>query len=123
VAGILKLEGKHGKMVEKMLSNIAEVMDDIGVEYIVDCGTLLGMVRENRLLPWDTDIDFSMRSDQADILIKHRWKLWFKGYRTRIKKFDKDAGPFKAGQVRIIKVQTHFLGVRGYDIADIFEKI
>ncbi len=122
MSGSLKLEGKHAVVVEKMLADIAELMFKADVEYIVDGGTLLGIVREGRLLPWDTDIDLSIRSDQAEKLIKQRWRLWLKGYRTRVKYLKKDIGPFKAGQVRIIKVQTHFMGIKKHDIADIFVK-
>ena len=30
------------------------------IHYWLDCGTLLGAVRDNKLLPWDKDLDISI---------------------------------------------------------------
>lgn len=122
MSGTATLEGKHLKLAEKMLVQVVSLLDKVGVDYILDGGTLLGVVREKRLLPWDTDIDLSVRGDQAELLIKHRWKLWLMGYRTRVRRFKKDVGPFKKGQPRIIKIQTHILGRKRHDVIDIFVK-
>ncbi|MFJ5767805.1 LicD family protein [Lysinibacillus sp. NPDC093210] len=36
----------------------------------VSFGTLLGIIREDQLLSWDDDIDFSIFSDEVDIILK-----------------------------------------------------
>lgn len=105
-----------------MLKGVVSFLNLIKVDYILDGGTLLGIVRENRLLPWDTDIDLSIRGEDAELVIKRRWILWLLGYRTRIRRFPSDMGPFKRGQARIIKVQTHFLSIKKHDVIDIFVK-
>ncbi len=122
MAGSQTLEGRHGKLAEKMLQAIASVLEKANIDYILDGGTLLGVVREKRLLPWDTDIDLSIRADQAEKFVRNRWKLWLKGYRTRVRYFKEDVGPFKKGDIRIIKIQTHFMFIKRHDVADVFVK-
>lgn len=121
MGGDAKLIGKHAEVAKTMLRKITDLFDKLEIEYILDFGTLLGVVRENRLLPWDTDLDISITHKDLEKLIKNKRKLWRLGYRTRVRYFDKDTGPFKKGEVRIIKVQTRkFVVVRDKGILDIF---
>ena len=40
-------------------------METASIPYWLEGGTLLGIIRENRLLPWDNDMDISMyKTDQ-----------------------------------------------------------
>jgi len=61
------------------LKYIIEILDSAGVKWWIDHGTLLGIVREARLLPWDDDIDISIfKSDLErafNALEKNRYKL------------------------------------------------
>lgn len=117
------LEGHYAKIAIKVLKDVTGLLEKNNIEYIVDYGTLLGIVRENRLIPWDTDLDISITGDQLEKFLKMRWKLWLAGYRTRIRKFKKDVGPFKKDSIRMIKVQTRkFLFFREYRLMDIFVK-
>jgi phosphorylcholine metabolism protein LicD len=122
MAGSFKLVGKHKILAEKTLALIGRIFDKRDIDYILEGGTLLGIVRENRLLPWDTDIDISIRSDQAKKVKRCLWIFWLLGYKTRIKTFKKDVGPFKKGDIRIIKIQKHFLYLKKYELVDIFVK-
>ena len=60
----IRLEGKNLEIAERMLSRIAHILDRCEITYWLEGGTLLGIRRENRLLPWDDDIDVSMMVDQ-----------------------------------------------------------
>jgi phosphorylcholine metabolism protein LicD len=42
------------------LHTISQALSDEGISWWIDHGTLLGIVREDRLLPWDPDIDLSI---------------------------------------------------------------
>lgn len=48
------------------LSLLATAFDAAGIDWWLDHGTLLGITREERLLPWDEDVDLSIRQDQLD---------------------------------------------------------
>jgi len=49
----------EAKWVET-LKEIKHILDDVGVKYWLDFGTLLGAVRDGKFIPWDTDIDLGM---------------------------------------------------------------
>ncbi|NVK38371.1 MAG: LicD family protein [Gammaproteobacteria bacterium] len=122
MAGSFKLIGQHLLLAEKTLALLGDIFDRNKIDYILEGGTLLGIVREDRLLPWDTDIDISIRADQAEKVRRNLWKFWIRGYKTRVKRFKKDVGPFKKGDIRIIKIQKHFLYLKKYELLDIFVK-
>lgn len=44
-------------IASKSLLEIREVFDEFKIPLIITAGALLGIVRENRLLPWDHDLD------------------------------------------------------------------
>ncbi len=123
MTGDNQLSGKYAETAKKMLWDVTSILEKENIPYILDYGTLLGIVREKRLLPWDTDLDISIDYDFVKAFKKIRWKIWLKGYRTRIRYYEKDVFGFKKGSVRIIKVQTRkFLFFRGYRLMDIFTK-
>ena len=43
-----------------LLLETAEFLNDNDVRYWIDFGTLLGVLRDDGVLPWDRDVDFSM---------------------------------------------------------------
>ena len=60
----VKLEGKNMKMAERMLKNIVKICENCNINSSLEAGTLLGIFRENRLLPWDNDLDLSVLSHE-----------------------------------------------------------
>ncbi len=123
MAGKIKLTGKYAVLANKMLKDVTEILYKIGVPYVLEAGTLLGIVRENRLLPWDNDVDITITAQHADKLLKNLWRFYLKGYRPRVRRFDKDIGPFKKGMIRIIKVQKlKYFIFRDVKMLDIFVK-
>ena len=45
---------------EEVFKNVCSLLEDNEINYWVCHGTLLGIIRERRLLPWDHDIDFAV---------------------------------------------------------------
>jgi lipopolysaccharide cholinephosphotransferase len=117
------LTGKVANTALKMLESTTAILEENNVEYILDFGTLLGIIREDRLLPWDTDLDISITDDQVDKLLKLKWKLWRAGYRLRVYCFKRDTGPYKKGDIRIIKIQERLLlFFAKHSLMDVFVK-
>jgi phosphorylcholine metabolism protein LicD len=116
------LSGKNGKIALKLLNDVTDVLDKYDVKYWLDFGTLLGIVRENRILPWDDDIDISIFESDIEIMktkvMPEIKKLRYRGY---IRDFSDSVAPLKAGNLRSFKVRNNRLFfLRGYVKLDIF---
>ena len=120
MAGQHTLEGKNGIIALQMLKDVTDLLDENDIEYWLEGGTLLGVIRENRLLPWDNDLDISVKEDEYSKLLSVIKSL---NYRVRFKEFEKDDAPFKKGIKRLVKVRnSKFLFFRGEVALDIFIK-
>ncbi|RIA09101.1 phosphorylcholine metabolism protein LicD [Flavobacteriaceae bacterium MAR_2010_72] len=120
----IKLTGKNKKKAESLLVDVVSTLDSNHIQYALEGGTLLGIYRENRLLPWDSDLDLSILCDElkkTDGLIND---LKERGYRIRTRLFENDTIPFKKGNLRIIKIRTKsFFGLlKGNVCLEIFVK-
>ena len=123
MAGKTKLEGKNLEIALKMLHKITEIMEKHSLPYWLEGGTLLGIIRENRLLPWDNDMDISTFKKDYKKLLRVSISFFLAGYRVSYRKFREDIGPFKKGEFRMIKIRNfiNFLG-KGEVLLDIFVK-
>lgn len=123
MAGTIQLTGKYAEVGEKALRDIVEILDSAGIPYVLEGGTLLGIVRENRLLPWDSDLDLTVTRPYSKSLLKTRWKFWLKGYRTRVRTYRESSPYFTKGSARILKIQsTYFYFFKKASLVDIFIK-
>ena len=120
----ITLEGKNLKEAESLLQKVCSMVDGLGITYWLEGGTLLGIRREDRLLPWDNDLDISMMSDQLDRLDDFLAKLRQAGLRVRIRRFEAGKPPFQQGKIRMIKVRNKRLFglLKGKVTLDIFIK-
>lgn len=120
--GSKALSGELNEKAVAMLETVTEILEKYQVRYMLDCGTLLGIVREQRILPWDDDMDISVRYDSLKALKKVQYHLWLKGFRARMIKSAHSYGPIEKGAVRILKVKDT-KGLRRGDLQlDIFVK-
>jgi len=123
MAGSKKLVGKTLHIAQKMLHDVCGILEEEGIPYTLEAGTLLGIVRENRLLPWDTDLDITVTSDYTGQLIAILHRMEKAGYRIKIRRYDRDIAVMKKNQPRIIKIQTRRLFFfKGISLMDIFIK-
>jgi len=123
MAGDFTLEGANGDIALEILKEVTDVLDENSIEYWLEGGTLLGVVRENRLLPWDNDMDISIKEDYYDKFIEILPQLNKLNRSVRVRKFTKDNEPFKKGISRIVKVRNKKMYFfRGEVTLDIFIK-
>jgi phosphorylcholine metabolism protein LicD len=115
----------------KILFLVASLFESHGIQYHLEGGTLLGIVRDHDLLPWDYDVDISIPYDQLENVKKLRRQFLLKGYKLSIKRSKRGAGPIDVGDPYIIKVKPildHILNwfISGYEkhfiVLDIFLK-
>ncbi|MFH1850931.1 MAG: LicD family protein [Candidatus Neomarinimicrobiota bacterium] len=121
MSGKIKLQGRYRRIAEKLLKRITGVLYSCGIPYWLDYGTLLGIVREQRLLPWDSDMDISIARKDLDRLLANLWRFRIRGYKVRIRYHRQDDHPLKKGSVRLIKIfNRKYLVARGDVMLDIF---
>ena len=120
----ITLEGKNKVIAERMLKNVAIFFDRCNIDYWIEGGTLLGIKRENRLLPWDNDVDMSINQDQLDKLDQFYAALKKAGYRVRTRRFNETSEFFIKGNIRMIKIrEKRFFGmIKGAVCLDVFIK-
>ena len=116
-------DGNNLQIAEKMLRDVTRICDLVSAPYWLEGGTQIGLVREQRLLPWDNDMDLS-------IYDTHKSKLWLiipmlllQGYRLTLQNHQTDMGPFKRGELKIIKIRNFTRGLKkGKVTLDVFIK-
>jgi lipopolysaccharide cholinephosphotransferase len=89
----------------KILFTVTSLLDANSIPYHLEGGTLLGIVRDQDLLPWDDDVDISVPFEYAEEILKLKQQLLLKGYRMSTRKSKKDAGPIQAGQYSLFKIK------------------
>jgi phosphorylcholine metabolism protein LicD len=88
--------------VDFMHKNIA-VMNKVGISFWVEGGTLLGALRDQKLIPWDHDLDFGMRFESASQmkkLIRHLRRHFY----VSVKNFPKAKKLWQLGDYRVLKI-------------------
>jgi len=106
-----ELNAKNLTRARRVLIETIELLDRNGIVYHLEGGTLLGLVRDKDLLPWDHDVDISIPMIYSESFLKLRCKLFFKGYKVSLRKSFQDFGPIKMGSYSIHKVKplSHYL--------------
>lgn len=120
----ITLEGSNLKEAERLLREITTIFEQHKVVYWLEGGTLLGIRRENRLLPWDNDLDISMHAQETDKLAALIKSLKKNQYRVRLRYFEDESPEFKKGTLRMMKVRKRrFFGlIKGTVCLDVFVK-
>jgi len=102
---MLRLNPKNIGKARKMLFCSTNFLDKYGIKYFLEGGTLLGIVRDGDLLPWDHDVDISIDYADAEKFDKLRWRFYLKGYRVTCRRGVQSYGPIKSNDYRIFKVK------------------
>ena len=68
-------------------------------------------------------MDITITDNFLEDLLKTKKYLWWAGLRTRVRFHNRDLGPFKKGQPRLIKISTRkFFFIKDIKLLDIFIK-
>ena len=120
----ITLTGKNMAKAEKLLEEVSSIFEACKVEYWLEGGTLLGIRREGRLLPWDNDLDISVLISEGSKFELLQKTLKQKGFRVRTRVFDQNSDVFRKNDLRMIKIRTKsFFGlIKGKVCLDVFIK-
>jgi hypothetical protein len=61
---------RKNRLFDALLRDVAGALEEAGIEYWLNWGTLLGAWRHGRLLRHDTDIDLAVPSDQSSMALR-----------------------------------------------------
>ena len=75
---------KEEDLLVDLLRRVKEVLDEHNIEFWLECGTLLGAVRDSKIMPWEHDLDFGAWSVPHDIEVSIAKQLSAKGLRVLI---------------------------------------
>lgn len=100
-----QLTNKNLIRARKVMFDVIDFLDEQNIDYYLEGGTLLGIVRDGELLPWDHDIDLSISVNDAERFAANKSMLAKKGYRITKRKMHRNIGGLKKDQYRVFKVK------------------
>lgn len=89
----------------KILFLVTSLLEKKNIPYHLEGGTLLGLVRDQELLPWDHDVDISIPEKYVPDFLKLRLQLFLMGYKVSIRKSKLTLGPIQKNQYSIFKIK------------------
>ena len=99
--------GKYYRRARALLLDTVDIFNRADIPYTLDAGTLLGIVRDGDLIPWDNDIDLMLPVESIDRLrrvygeiFRHGWKV----SRTYPMQFASEA--WQIGDPRVVKLRS-----------------
>jgi hypothetical protein len=81
--------GKEKIIIDEQLKWITDILKKYKIDYVVDSGTLLGLIRDGELIKWDKDIDISVFDKDINKLDNVVKEAKVKGYKTSTGSYNK----------------------------------
>lgn len=99
---------KRQQLAISTLIKITDILDRHNVPYFLEGGTLLGIVRDKAILPWDHDIDLSITEESINMVLKLRWVFFRHGFNLSLRRSKTEAVPCNKNDITIIKIKPSF---------------
>ena len=117
------LTGSASGAGREMLVGVTDLLEQFGVDYHLEGGTLLGIVRDGDLIPWDHDLDISIPESAVEDLQALVPTLRRRGWRVSRRFFLTDGPVWGKGQTRILRIRARrWLILKGDLCLDVFVK-
>ncbi len=95
-------EKKYHQRMKNMLLQTIDILKENDIPHWLEAGTLLGIVRDGDLIPWDYDADIGIPEKYAQKVLNLRWKFLPK-YLVKKKPIN---SPWLPGDTRVVKIKT-----------------
>ena len=99
----IELNSKNEKKAIEFLFDVKSKLDELSISYWIEGGTLLGAIRDKKLIPWDHDIDMGIinKSDEMIEQVIQKLKTFFY---VSVKGFKEVEGVWNLGKYRVLKI-------------------
>lgn len=101
-----RFAGRSYRVGIKLLLKAIDIFDIYNVEYQLDYGTLLGLVRDGDLIAWDRDIDISIPSSQIENLRRTLWRFRSRGWLVYCVNMQSECCAWQPGDLRVVKITS-----------------
>lgn len=81
----------YHKIILELFFYMVELLEKNKITFWIDCGTLLGAVRNGKIIPWDNDCDLGIYVEDAERLAKLQLKIQKDGYELTVDRNSKYA--------------------------------
>ena len=98
----IELTGRYRNRMKKAILRVITILEKNNIPYWMDEGTLLGIIRDGDLLPWDHDADLGIPGDFAEKV----WKIRYKFFPHFFVKRNMTSNKWLPGRFRSIKLKT-----------------
>ncbi|MCK4311232.1 MAG: LicD family protein [Candidatus Cloacimonetes bacterium] len=100
----IQLQGKYFIRMKKLILYTIKILEKNNIPYWLDEGTLLGIIRDGDLLPWDHDADMGIPGEYAEKV----WKIRHKFFPVFVVKRKMTSSLWLPGRFRSLKLKTPF---------------
>lgn len=115
----IKLEGKYYNRMKRLILFAIKILEKNNIPYWLDEGTLLGIIRDGDLLPWDHDADMGIPGEYAEKL----WKIRYQFFPVFFVVRKMASSTWVPGRLRNVKLKPPFERIAGINLhIDLFFK-
>ncbi|KKK83845.1 hypothetical protein LCGC14_2789300, partial [marine sediment metagenome] len=98
----IKLHDHYLDRMKRMLFDSLDIFEKYSIKYWIDDGTLLGIIRDGDLIPWDHDVDVGISGESASKIIS----IWYKFFPKHIIRKRSKNNIWLPGKIRSIIIET-----------------
>jgi len=99
----VQFDTKSEQQAVKFMHANIRVMNRAGIDFWIEGGTLLGALRDQKLIPWDHDLDFGMKYE-SDAQMKQLIKKLRKHFHVSVRGFPNTSKIWSLGKYRVLKI-------------------
>ena len=99
----VQFDSESEKIAVRFMHENVRVMNEIGIDFWIEGGTLLGALRDQKLIPWDHDLDFGMKYE-SEAQMKQLIRKLRRHFYVSVRSFPKTSKIWHLGNYRVLKI-------------------